>query len=73
MCAEACASGKPVYIFASENVTPPKYKRLHETLYQRGMARPLDPQASLHWHPSAPLDDVGYVAQEIRTRFAEIF
>ncbi len=73
MCAEACASGKPVFIYATETVAPPKHRRLHQALYQRGMARPLDNLAALDWTPTAPLDDVGRVAAEIRSRFAEIF
>lgn len=73
MCAEACVSGKPVFIYASEKVASPKHRRLHETLYQRGMARPLDANAALDWMPTTPLDDAGHVAAEIRARFPEIF
>lgn len=72
MCAEACVSGKPVYIFANPSVAPAKHRALHEELYQRGMARPLDSNASLNWHPTAPLDDAGQVAAEIRKRFPQV-
>lgn len=73
MCAEACVSGKPVYIYASENVAPPKHRRLHEALFTRGMARPFDDDARLDWTPNAALDDVEKVAREIKTRFPEVF
>lgn len=73
MCAEACVSGKPVFIYASENVAPPKHRRLHEALFARGMARAFTFDASLDWTPNAALDDVEKVAREIRVRFAEIF
>lgn len=69
MCAEACVTGKPVFIYASPKVAPPKHRLLHEALYARSLARPLDHNASLGWQPHAPLDDVGHVAEEIKARF----
>lgn len=73
MCAEACVSSVPVFIYASDKVTPAKHRSLHEALYERGLARPLNAQARLDWHPPAPLDDVGRTAAEIRKRFPEVF
>ena len=73
MCAEATTTGKPVFIFESSNVAPPKHHALHEALYARGLARPLNNMAQLGWTPPAPLDDVGNVAREIRARFPEAF
>lgn len=72
MCAEACVTGKPVFIYASPNVAPAKHRRLHEALYQRGMARPLDQFADRTFQPKTALDDAGKVADEIRRRFPEI-
>lgn len=69
MCAEACVSGKPVFVYAPENLVPEKHKKLHQALYVRGLARPLDANASLGWKPTAPLDEAGAVAAEIRKRF----
>lgn len=69
MCAEACVSDKPVYIYASEKILPEKHKKLHAALFGRDMARPLTAEASLNWHPAAPLDEAAMVAREIRTRF----
>ena len=73
MCAEACVSHKPVFIFSSDKVAPAKHKLLHQALYGRGLARPLDNHATLGWTPPAPLDDTGVVAREIRRRFPEAF
>lgn len=69
MCAEACVSGKPVYIFSNPSVVPAKHRALHDQLYGRGMARPLEPGERLDWKPQTPLDDAGQVAAEIRRRF----
>jgi mitochondrial fission protein ELM1 len=73
MCAEACVAGSPVFIYASKNVAPPKHQLLHQTLYDRGLAHPLNNASRLDWRPAAALDDVGNVAAEIRKRFPEIF
>ncbi len=73
MCAEACVAGAPVFIYASEKVAPPKHRALHDTLYKRGMAHPLNGMAHIDWKPDGALDDVGKVAAEIRSRFPEAF
>lgn len=39
MCNEACSSGKPVYIYDAKN-TPAKHKKLHQSLYSTGCAKP---------------------------------
>lgn len=70
MCAEACVTGKPVYIFAPDAIIPEKHKKLHQALYARGMAKPLEVMGqSDGWQPQSGLDEAGLVAQEIRTRF----
>ena len=71
MCAEACVAGKPVYIFTVPQVVPAKHQQLHAKLYQRGIARPLNLQATVDWQPLLPLDDVGRVVAEIRKRFPQ--
>jgi mitochondrial fission protein ELM1 len=73
MCAEACVTGAPVFIYASAHVAPAKHLLLHQTLYDRGLAHPLNNSSRLDWKPARALDDVGNVAQEIQKRFAEIF
>lgn len=72
MCAEACVSGKPVYIFSNPAMLPSKHRRLHAELFERGMARPLDAGAAFGWQPTAPLDDAGQVAAEIRKRWPNL-
>jgi hypothetical protein len=69
MCAEACVAGAPVFIYASENVAPPKHQLLHKALYDRGLAHPLNNAAHLDWRPAQALDDVGNVVEEIKRRF----
>lgn len=73
MCAEACVSGKPVFIYAPENIIPEKHRKLHAALYERGMARPLDGHATPDWAPPAALDEAAMVAREIRQRFPQAF
>lgn len=73
MCAEACVTGKPVYIYAPEKIIPPKHKKLHAALYARNMARPLESANQQNWSPTTGLDEAGMVAREIRTRFPQVF
>lgn len=42
MCSEACASGRPVYIYAPDGMVSEKHKRLHASLYEGGYARPFE-------------------------------
>lgn len=70
MCAEACVSGKPVYIFSVSHVVPEKHHRLHNELFKRGMVRMLDSHSHIDWKPVAALDEAGRIADEIRKRFA---
>lgn len=73
MCAEACVTGKPVFIYASPKVAPLKHQMLHQALYARGLAHPLNNASRLDWKPATALDDVGKVEAEIRKRFPEVF
>ena len=73
MCAEACVTGKPVYIYAPERIIPEKHKKLHQALYNRHMARPLEQADGLPWSPAMGLDEAAMVAREIRARFASLF
>jgi uncharacterized protein len=72
MCAEACVSGKPVYIFAPPHAVSKKHQRLHQSLYERELARPFRDQMRLDWQPSSHLDDAGQVADAIRARFPNV-
>lgn len=73
MCAEACVSGKPVYIYAPAKIIPEKHKKLHAALYARNMARPLEDANQHDWSPTMGLDEAGTVAREIRARFPQVF
>lgn len=66
MCAEACATERPVYIHAPEPLITAKHARLHDDLYAGGFARPLAGRYEDWRHP--PLDPARQVAAEIRRR-----
>jgi len=72
MCTEACVSGKPVYIFAPEHAVPKKHQRLHQALYEKELARPLDETSTLDWKPAGGMDDAGLVAAALKARFPQI-
>jgi mitochondrial fission protein ELM1 len=71
MCTEACATGRPVYIFAPPEVTAAKHKELHANLFARGCARPFAEAVRAgtlgEWRYQ-PLDDAGTVARAILAR-----
>lgn len=59
MCAEACATETPVYIYAPAHSTSAKHARFHRDLYDRGYARPLDETLEDWSHPPLnPAEDV---------------
>jgi len=60
MCSEACSGDGPVYIYAPDALITAKHKRLHDTLYQHGYARPLDGNYADWQHP--PLNSANDVA-----------
>jgi len=67
MCSEACSSGKPVFIYAPDSLTPDKHKKFHQNLYEKGCAKPLDS----NWEKwdYTPLDDTKKVASIILENF----
>lgn len=72
MCAEACATETPVYIYAPTQSVSAKHARLHRQLYDQGYAKPLDDAERgpvVDWtHP--PLTPAQDVATAIRALFA---
>ena len=66
MCSEACATGRPVYIFAPPDNTAPKHKHLHQRLYELNYAKPLDGTFDTWNYP--PLNAADMIAQVIRQR-----
>ena len=67
MCSEACATGKPVYIFAPDDLITPKHGRLHQTLFDGGYAKPFDGSIDLAWRPNT-LNVATDIASEITSR-----
>lgn len=70
MCSEACATGKPVFIYAPPAIVKPAFARLHEELYRLGMARPLERGIAGDFTQMryVPLSAAAQVAAEIRRR-----
>ena len=66
MISEACGGEAPVFIASLGDDAI--HRRLHETLYRAGQARPLAHTVS-PW-PRTPLDEAGRVATEIRARMS---
>lgn len=67
MVSEACATGKPVYVFDLEGNSE-KFDRFHHNLRDRGYTRPF--RGKLEFWRYAPLDDMQRVTDEIRRRIA---
>ena len=65
MVSEACATGKPVYVFDLEGGSE-KFRRFHDNLRERGFTRPFT--GSLEIWDYTPLRDTELVADEIRRR-----
>jgi uncharacterized protein len=69
MCGEACATGRPVYVFTPTGGSP-KFARFHAGLTAAGATRPLPEHFSAlpNWtYP--PLDSAAMIADEIRARW----
>ncbi|MEX2449965.1 MAG: mitochondrial fission ELM1 family protein [Rhodospirillales bacterium] len=66
MCSEACAMGKPVYVFAPPPLITGKHARFHRSLYQGGYARPFTGVYEGWSHP--PLNAARDIAAAIRAK-----
>jgi hypothetical protein len=69
MTGEACATGKPVYVF-EPSAGSAKFRRFHETLRATGATRPLPARVEVlpAWGYQ-PLDSAGIIAAEIERRW----
>ena len=67
MCSEACATGKPVYIFVPPHLARDK-DSFREALYARGQAKPHIYPIRTDWQPTPMPDAAEDVAQAIRSR-----
>lgn len=71
MCAEACGTGKPVYIYIPrQGRLAPKLRKLHESLIHKGVARYLSANINTDWLPATPLNEAARIAAEIVSRYA---
>lgn len=68
MASEAVAAGKPLFIYAPRDLVKPAFRRFHEALYQRGLARPLADGAVLDGASTQGLRTAAAIADEIRRR-----
>ena len=68
MCSEACATPKPVYIFAPKPLIGHKHAHLHADLYAKGLAEPFEDVKTLDNWTHAPLNAAQDVADEIKRR-----
>ena len=64
MCAEACATETPVYIYAPPHSVSAKHARFHQGLYDQGYARPLADTLEDWSHP--PLNPAQDIAAAMR-------
>jgi len=67
MVCEACATGKPVYVFDPEGGSD-KFRRFHALLRADGLTRPFE--GTLEKWDYRPLDDTARAAEAIRARLA---
>jgi mitochondrial fission protein ELM1 len=65
MCSEACATGKPVYIFVPPHLARDE-KSFRELLFARGFAKPHIYPIRLNWQPTPMPDAAEQAAEAIR-------
>ncbi len=68
MCSEACATGKPVYVYSAPDFVSPKHQTFLDELFKLGLAKPLLENGNHLFVPPFRLDDARDIAQEIRKR-----
>lgn len=68
MCSEACATGKPVMIYAPSGMVSDKHQRLHNSLYQGGFAHPFE--GGVQESSGATLNAADEIALAIKTLLA---
>ncbi len=68
MCSEACATGKPVHIYAPPDLVGAKHARLHRELYDLGLATPLEAASITN---AAPLNAATAIATAIERLLGE--
>lgn len=69
MCSESCSTGKPVYIFSPESLTPPKYRYFQKKLIEGGYACVLGEKLKISSY--TPLNDSKIIAEYIKKNYCE--
>lgn len=71
MTGEACATGRPVYVFEPSGGSP-KFRRFHDALRRLGATRPLPPRVEqLEEWTYQPIDSAARIAAEIERRYLQ--
>lgn len=65
MCSEACGSGKPVHIYAPEDLVGAKHARLHRELYGLRLATPLETAAESSGPPLNAATDIARAIERL--------
>jgi uncharacterized protein len=68
MCSEACATGKPVYIYSSPDFVPTKHQEFINHLFVQGLAKPLLQSDNQLFAPPFCMNDAKLVADEIKRK-----
>lgn len=68
MCSEACATGKPVYIYSAPDFVSPKHQQFIDELLRLGLAKRLMENGNKLFTPPSRLDDASIIAKEIARR-----
>jgi mitochondrial fission protein ELM1 len=68
MCSEACATGKPVYIYDEPDLLSSKYRRFLNSLYEHSYAKALLEKGNSLFNPPTLLNDAAAIAEEIKKR-----
>jgi mitochondrial fission protein ELM1 len=70
MCSEACATGKPVYIYSDPVFVSSKHQMFLDELYRRDHAHPLQQGGESRRSEAKLLNESAYIASEILKRYA---
>ena len=65
MCSEACATGKPVHIYAPSDLVGAKHARLHRELYDQGLATPLESPAVRQGQPLNAATEIAHAIERL--------
>lgn len=72
MCSEACATGKPVYIYSTPDFVSAKHQQFIDELFRLGLAKPLLETDNKLFTPPFRLDDASTIAKEMIRRYNEV-